>query len=170
MKALTTVIFVLLTVFALTTIGYSEIIAENTTSAEYPEEANEIKVASSEEANKITETTDESSTDTPCIPDNVSVNDSRYGVKTVSIKKGARILFDSNPWFEITVANNGQLFRRDIKYVIHALTKDNTIIATVKGDFAGGEYIRPGEKARVKAIFFNLNSHDDYDRLRYVLK
>ena len=98
----------------------------------------------------------------------ISGFDLKPGFKIVSIGKNTDK--DSKiPSFIIVVKNIGDKTSWNVKIVIQAF-KNDIIIDTAISNFAGGQGIMPGEKAKEKAFFHDLNSHNDYDYATYTLQ
>ena len=72
------------------------------------------------------------------------------------------------PAIGISVENQGDDSGWNVACHVHALT-GQTIIDTASAHFAGLNDIRPDQTAIATAIFFSLDSHEDYDRLDYTL-
>ena len=72
------------------------------------------------------------------------------------------------PYVKITVKNVGSKTGYNVSCTVKAFN-GNTIIDTGFAYFADGSDIDPGESAIDDAIFFDLSSHNQYDRLEYDL-
>ena len=160
MKALTFV-FVLLTVFIFTT-GYSETTAEEAVTTVSPEEKSTVVV-------------ENDSTKKSCLPhyvfmidSKIFVDDSRLGIKTVNIEKSF-YEFSKHPSFTVLVENISKRPVRTVQCVMEAI-KYKTVIDRTTACFNSLQYIEPGGKAKMEAIFIKLDSHEDYDYVEYTLK
>ena len=72
------------------------------------------------------------------------------------------------PYIEITVKNTGNKTGYNVSCDVKAIS-GSTIIDTGFAYFANGADIGAGMSAVDDAIFFDLSSHGDYDRIEYDL-
>ena len=84
----------------------------------------------------------------------------------VSIAKGMKTY--GSPFVTLTVKNTGNATGYNVSCDVQAI-KGSLIVDDGFAYFAGGGDIKPGMSAVDEAIFFDLNSHSDYDRLEYDL-
>jgi len=73
-----------------------------------------------------------------------------------------------SPFITITVKNTGNATGYNVACDVQA-KKGSLIVDSGFAYFANGSDISPGESAKDEAIFFNLDSHNDYDKLEYDL-
>ncbi len=73
-----------------------------------------------------------------------------------------------SPFVTITVKNIGNATGYNVSCDVLA-KKGNLIVDSGFAYFANGASIDPGESAVDEAIFFDLDSHSDYDKLEYEL-
>jgi len=73
-----------------------------------------------------------------------------------------------SPYVKITVKNDGNVTGYNVSCDVKA-KKGNMIVDSGFAYFANGGNISVGESAQDEAIFFNLDSHSDYDNLVYDL-
>lgn len=73
-----------------------------------------------------------------------------------------------SPYVKITVKNDGDATGYNVSCDVQA-KRGNLIVDSGFAYFANGGNIRVGESAQDEAIFFDLNSHNDYDNLVYDL-
>ena len=73
-----------------------------------------------------------------------------------------------SPTVTITVKNIGNKTGYNVSCDVQA-KRGNTIVDAGFAYFVNGGSIQPNESAIDEAIFFDLNSHSDYDRLEYKL-
>ena len=73
-----------------------------------------------------------------------------------------------SPYVTITFKNIGEETGYNVSCDVQA-KKGNTIVDAGFAYFVNGGSISPGESAISEAIFFDLDSHSDYDKLEYEL-
>lgn len=84
------------------------------------------------------------------------------------ISKTKGIKSYGSPYVTITIENTGNATGYNVSCDVQA-KKGNLIVDSGFAYFASGGNISPGESAVDEAIFFNLDSHNAYDRLEYDL-
>ncbi|MCK4578674.1 MAG: hypothetical protein KAU50_07780 [Candidatus Marinimicrobia bacterium] len=87
-------------------------------------------------------------------------------VEVISTTKGMKSY--NSPFITITIKNTGNATAYNVSCDVQAI-RGNLIVDSGFAYFAGGGDIRPGMSAVDEAIFFDLESHSDYDRLEYEL-
>lgn len=86
--------------------------------------------------------------------------------EVTSVTKGMKSY--GSPFITLTVKNTGNATAYNVSCDVQAI-KGTLIIDSGFAYFAGGNDIRAGMGAVDEAIFFDLESHSDYDRLEYEL-
>lgn len=84
--------------------------------------------------------------------------------EVISVTKGMEDY--GRPYIVITVKNVGNAMGYSVSCDIKII-KGESVVDHEFAFFRGGRNIEPGESASDKVIFYDLKSHDDYDKLEY---
>ena len=111
---------------------------------------------------------DDDSGDTDYIDPDPPVSDEYPDAHFVITATSAEVKSYGSPYILITIKNIGNKTGWNVSCDVYA-KQGNVIVDVGKAFFAGLGSIRSGEKTSDDAIFFKLDSHDQYDTLEYEL-
>ena len=111
---------------------------------------------------------DNDSDDTEQLDPDPPVSDQYPDAHFVITATSAEVKSYGNPYILITVKNIGNKTGYFVSCDVYA-KQGNVITDTATALFADGKNIRSGEKTSADAIFWKIDSHDEYDTLEYEL-